>query len=88
MRRVLIVVDMQNDFVSEEGALSSPAAREIVPFVRERVQKVLQNGDEVVFTLDTHLEDDAEFAKFPPHCLRGSWGHELIPELQELIRDE
>ena len=88
MRRVLIVVDMQNDFVSEEGALSSPAAREIVPFVRERVQKVLQNGDEVVFTLDTHLEDDAEFAKFPPHCLMGSWGHELIPELQELIRDE
>ncbi|HBG00916.1 MAG TPA: amidase, partial [Firmicutes bacterium] len=60
MRRVLIVVDMQNDFVVEEGALSSPAARMIVPFVRERVQSALQSGDEVVFTLDTHDQDDAE----------------------------
>ncbi len=88
MRRVLIVVDMQNDFVAEKGALSSPAAREIVPFVRQKVQDALQNGYEVVFTLDTHLEDDAEFAKFPPHCLKGSWGQELIPELRQLITAE
>ena len=88
VRRVLIVVDMQNDFVAEDGALSSPAAREIVPFVCQRVERALQTGDEVVFTLDTHLEDDAEFAKFPPHCLKGSWGQELIPELQELISDQ
>ena len=41
----------------------------IVPFVRSRCKEA-QMGDEVVF-LDTHLEDDAEFAKFPPHCLKG-----------------
>ena len=87
MRKVLIVVDMQNDFVADEGVLSSPAAREIAPFVRDRVQKALQEGDEVVFTLDTHLEDDAEFAKFEPHCVKGSWGQELIPELQELLQN-
>ena len=51
--------------MSEEGALGSPAAREIVPFVAKGA-KVLQNGDEVVFTLDTHLEDDAEFASSRP----------------------
>ncbi len=33
MRRVLIVVDMQNDFVADEGALSSKRARDIVPFM-------------------------------------------------------
>lgn len=87
VRRVLIVVDMQNDFVAEEGVLNSPEARKIVPFVRQQVQRALQAGDEVVFTLDTHCEDDAEFAKFPPHCLKGSWGQELIPELQELLGD-
>lgn len=42
VRRVLIVVDMQNDFVDEKGALNSSAARAIVPFVRQRVQKALQ----------------------------------------------
>lgn len=85
MRRVLIVVDMQNDFVDKEGVLASEAAREIVPFVRERVQKALGAGDEVVFTLDTHREDDEEFQKFAPHCLRGSWGQELIPDLKDLV---
>ena len=88
MRRVLIVVDMQNDFIAEEGVLSSPAGRKIVPFVCQQVQMALQMGDEVVFTLDTHLEDDAEFAKFPPHCLKGSWGQRLIPELQEFLSDQ
>ena len=85
MRRVLIVVDMQNDFVDKKGALSSPAARNILPFVRAKVQATLAQGDEVVFTLDTHQEDDAEFAKFPPHCLEGSWGQQLVPELKQLL---
>ena len=88
MRKVLIVVDMQNDFVAEKGVLSSKAAREILPFVRDKVRDTLAQGGEVVFTLDTHLEDDAEFAKFPPHCLKGSWGQELVAELQELITEE
>ena len=84
-RRVLLVIDMQRDFVSEGGALSFPAAREILPFVREKVRKALQEGWEVVFTLDTHKEDDLEFKKFPPHCLEGTEGHRLVPELEELI---
>ncbi|MGI6130075.1 MAG: cysteine hydrolase family protein [bacterium] len=88
MRRVLIVVDMQNDFVDEKGVLSSEAAREILPFVQEKVQSALAAGEEVVFTLDSHEEDDAEFAKFPPHCLEGTWGHELVPELQRLLTND
>ena len=88
MRRVLIVVDMQNDFVAEKGALNSPAAREILLFVCEQVRTALAAGDEVVFTLDTHHEDDAEFAKFPPHCLEESWGQQLVPELKELLGED
>lgn len=85
MREVLIVVDLQNDFVNEKGALSSPAARAIVPFVSKLVKTHLDAGKEVVFTLDTHYLDDAEFEKFPPHCLENSWGQKLIPELQDLV---
>lgn len=88
MREVLIVVDMQNDFVHEKGALNSQAAREIVPFIRSLVETTLKKGKEVVFTLDTHYPDDAEFDKFPPHCLEGSWGQKLIPELENLLVDE
>lgn len=85
MRKVLFVVDMQNDFVAEGGALSFPAAREIVPFVSEKVKEALKQGREVLFTLDSHTSDDAEFKKFPSHCVTGTSGHELIPELQQII---
>lgn len=85
MRKVLFVVDMQNDFVAEDGALSFPAAREIVPMVSSKVKEALEQGREVLFTLDSHTPDDAEFKKFPPHCLVETSGHELIPELRQII---
>jgi nicotinamidase/pyrazinamidase len=83
-RRVLIVVDMQNDFVAEDGVLSFPAAREALPFIKEKVKAALEQGCEVVFTLDTHEPGDQEFTKFSPHCLEGTWGHELVPDLKLL----
>lgn len=85
MRKVLFVIDMQNDFVAEGGALSFPAAREIIPFVTGKVKEALAGGREVLFTLDSHTPDDAEFKKFPPHCLVETHGQQLIPELLEII---
>ncbi|MCG0278572.1 MAG: isochorismatase family protein, partial [Thermanaeromonas sp.] len=77
MRKVLFVIDMQNDFVAEGGALSFPEARQIVPFVVSKVREALAQGQEVLFTLDTHTPEDKEFQKFPPHCLEGTPGHDL-----------
>lgn len=85
MRRILFVIDMQNDFVAEGGALSFPAAREIIPFITGQVKEALSRGREVLFTLDTHAPGDAEFQKFPPHCLEGTPGQALISELQAII---
>jgi nicotinamidase/pyrazinamidase len=85
VRKILFVVDMQHDFVAQGGALSFPAAREIVPFVVSRVKEALAQGREVLFTLDSHTPDDAEFKKFPPHCITGTQGQQLIPELLEAI---
>lgn len=85
MRRVLLVIDMQNDFVAEGGALSFPAARGVIPFIADKIKETLTQGKEVLFTLDTHIPGDAEFQKFPPHCLEGTPGHDLIPEFKEII---
>lgn len=85
MRKVLFVIDMQNDFVSGDGALSFPAARGIIPFVVGKIREALAGGREVLFTLDTHVHGDAEFNKFPAHCIEGTPGHELIPEIKEII---
>jgi nicotinamidase-related amidase len=81
-RKALIVVDMLNDFISEKGALyCGETARRIVPFIRQRVKTYESSGDLVVYLRDAHDENDLEFEKFPRHCIAGSWGSEIIPDL-------
>ena len=76
MKKFLIVVDMQRDFV--EGALGSPEAAAIVPNV---VRKIEGFDGEIVVTFDTHHEnymDTAEGKKLPvPHCIKGTPGWAL-----------
>ena len=81
---ILIVVDMQNDFVS--GALGTPEAAGIVPFVAGRLVDGINRGEEILFTRDTHGPDyleTQEGRRLPvPHCIRGTEGWEIIPQLQ------
>lgn len=80
--KALIVVDMLNDFVDKKGTLyCGPGAREIIPFIRERIQAYRAQGDLVVYLQDSHDKDDEEFKKFPKHCVTGTWGYQVIPEL-------
>lgn len=82
--KYLIVVDMQNDFV--DGALGTKEAVAIVPAVKERIEKALDAGETVIFTRDTHEENylETQEGKLLPvkHCIRGTEGWEIIPELK------
>lgn len=81
-KKLLIVVDMQQDFVY--GSLATTEAQAIVARTRE---KIAAHGGELWFTLDTHSEDyleSAEGKSLPvEHCIKGTGGHALIEELQE-----
>lgn len=83
MKKVLIVVDMQNDFVT--GVLGTKEAAAIVPEVAKLVREF--DGD-IIFTRDTHHEDylDTQEGKNLPvvHCIEGTEGWEIVPELKEL----
>lgn len=93
MKKVLLVVDMQNDFIS--GPLGSPAAQAIVPAVAQRVEDYLDatwQDTMVYFTRDTHDPDTyagtIEGKKLPvPHCYRDSYGWEIEPSLMALVND-
>ena len=89
MRRLLIVVDMQKDFI--DGALGFEEAKSIIPGIASRIKEYQESGDEVVYTLDTHFEnymDTMEGKKLPvPHCIKGSEGHKLCDELSNLLKD-
>lgn len=84
---VLIVVDMQNDFI--DGALGTKEAQEIVPAV---VQRMKTFDGEILATRDTHAEnylETAEGKKLPVvHCVRGTKGWELHPEIAGLLETE
>lgn len=83
MQDILIVVDMQNDFI--DGALGTPEAVAIVPKVAEKIRAF---QGRVFFTRDTHgadYLDTQEGRKLPvPHCVRGAAGWEIAPALAAL----
>lgn len=58
MRKTLIVVDMQNDFV--DGALGTKEAVNILPNVKKKIAKYKERGDEIIFTRDTHQKNYLE----------------------------
>ncbi len=76
---VLIVVDMQKDFVDQ--ALGTPEAAAIVPAVTEKIRSYRQRGDLIIATRDTHAENylETQEGRFLPvvHCVKGSRGWEL-----------
>ena len=83
MQNILLVIDMQNDFI--DGALGTPEAVAIVPKVREKIKNF---DGTVLFTRDTHGEnymETQEGKNLPvPHCIRGTDGWQIRPELEEL----
>ena len=86
MKKLLLVIDMQNDFI--DGALGTKEAQSILPAVIERVRSF--DGD-VIFTRDTHFDDymETQEGKNLPvlHCIKGTPGWELAPELEKLRQE-
>ena len=81
-RRVLLVIDMLNDFLDPAGALyCGEEARKIIPVIRSLMDRFTSGGEQVIFLRDAHAQNDKEFELFPPHAIKGSWGSDVIPEL-------
>ncbi|MBQ5658661.1 MAG: cysteine hydrolase, partial [Peptococcaceae bacterium] len=83
-RDLLVVVDMQNDFIT--GALGTKEAQAIVPNVKAKIDEFVQNGQQIIFTRDTHYEDymdTQEGFNLPVmHCIEGTEGWEIERSLQ------
>jgi nicotinamidase-related amidase len=80
-KTVLIVVDMQNDFVKEGGSLVVPDADGTIPAIRRLLDLARETGMNVVFTQDTHTEGDPEWEIWPEHVREGDWGWQIVDEL-------
>ncbi|MBR5682836.1 MAG: cysteine hydrolase [Ruminococcus sp.] len=85
MKKFLVVVDMQKDFV--DGALGSKEAVAIIPAA---VKKITQFDGEIFATYDTHFDDymdTAEGRKLPvPHCIKGTEGWQLNKDISAALK--
>lgn len=85
MKKILIVVDVQNDFVI--GSLGSPQAKAIIPNVKAKINEYNDRGDKIIFTRDTHDENylETQEGKYLPvlHCVSGTPGWEIYDHLDK-----
>jgi nicotinamidase/pyrazinamidase len=77
---ILWEVDMQRDFVLPGGKLYVPGAEKLLPNIRRLTDVARQGRAFLVSHGDFHAPNDPEFKMFPPHCVKGTPGAELVPE--------
>lgn len=81
--KILVVVDMQNDFIT--GSLGTKEAQAIVPNVKKKVEEAVKNRDLIIYTQDTHFKsylNTREGVKLPvEHCMYRTPGWEIPTEL-------
>jgi nicotinamidase/pyrazinamidase len=81
MAKALLVIDMLKDFLDKDGALSIGDSEKLIQNVTSRLKEWREEGNAVIYIMDRHLPQDAEFKMFRPHCLAGEKGGEVIGEL-------
>jgi len=74
MNTAFFDIDTQIDFVFPAGALYVPGAEQVLPQVARLNRHAKQHGIPLISTADAHLENDPEFALWPPHCVAGTFG--------------
>ena len=86
-KKLLVVVDMQNDFVT--GSLGTKEAQTIIPNVVNKIKAYQKNEDYIFVTKDCHYGDylNTLEGQYLPikHCLFGTWGFNLVPDVKDQL---
>lgn len=86
--KALVIVDMQNDFVT--GALGSPAAMAVVPKIVDKLRSINRADTVILLTKDTHDENYPETQEGKhlhiPHCIKDTHGWSVCPEIHHEIK--
>lgn len=83
--KAVIVIDMLKDFINEDGALYCGVKQGFVTRVQNNVALMNEAGVPIIFVCDSHDKNDKEFDMFPPHCVTGTEGAEIIDVLKPYV---
>jgi nicotinamidase-related amidase len=87
-KTALVIVDMLNDFVRDDGALVVPAAEKLIPNQKRILERARKIGFAVFFLADNHMSNDPEFNIWPKHAVAGTYGAKVIDELAPLKNEK
>jgi nicotinamidase-related amidase len=82
-KSALLVIDMVYDFAHPDGLVYYPQNAEILPKIRRVIDKCREHGMMIIFVVDSHRKGkyDRELAMVRKHCIEGSGGDQIMPEL-------
>jgi len=75
---VFVDIDTQFDFMNPRGNLYVPGAEDIVDNIKKLFDYAKKHKIKILSSVDAHMVDDPEFNLFPPHCIKGTLGHQKI----------
>lgn len=81
MKKALVIVDMQEDFVRPHGKLPVPNAEDIIKNIKLLVEQAGKNNIKIIYTRDWHDKNDKEFEIWPKHCIKNTEGAKIVSEL-------
>lgn len=80
---VLIISDMLNDFILENGPLyCGPGSKGIIPVIKKMADRCRKKGGKVIYLCDAHDRDDKEFRMWKSHAVKGTPGARVVDELR------
>ncbi|MCY4191399.1 MAG: cysteine hydrolase [Rhodospirillaceae bacterium] len=82
----VLIVDMLNDFCRQGGAMVLPGYEALLEPQNALIRAVRESGGVVAFVIDSHRPEarrEREFLKRTPHCIEGTWGAQVIEELDQ-----
>nr|WP_321315972.1 isochorismatase family cysteine hydrolase [uncultured Ligilactobacillus sp.] len=85
MKDAVVVIDMVNDFVT--GKFANPRAEKIIPDFKNLIDKAHEKNIPVIYVSDAHLPHDPELKIWGEHCMKGTWGAEVISDLSPQKQD-
>jgi len=84
-KSAVIVVDMIHDFV--DGKFGSKQAQNIVPKIKNLIDRAREKGVLVIYTRDSHEKDDPEISIWGEHAMKGTKGSEIVEDLSPTAKD-
>lgn len=81
MKKLLVIVDMNNGF-TREGVFKNPYQEALIPGINKLALEYENNNHEIVMINERHDVDSKEFNTFPPHCIKGTSEAEIVDELK------